>query len=315
MKDKISSNPTSSLVTELNRSVGDLGRLQLNIAGFTIQLESEWDLAFDVGFKHFISTKEQEPDIYVECRKREAIGLFKGAEKVFTSANDELMFYEIYKKGDALLFALFNQDLQVDSQSNQVPIQQVALLEPDLKHWTIWSEERNGELEPMLYPMAPILLHYAVLTADAVMMHASGVFDGEKGRMFSGFSGVGKSTISGIWRDNGSLLINDDRLIIRRENGRYYIYNTPMFYEDENKKAPLDAVYLIRHFPENDMEKISGAAAVTGIMAFSIQNNYDRRFVQHHIDFFTKMCEVVPIYRLGFVPDKNVIEFIKENSL
>ncbi len=289
---------------------------QLNIAGFTIQLESKWNLVFDIGFKHFISTQQQDADIFVECRKREATGIFKEAEKVFTSANDDMKFYEIYKKDDNFIFALFNQDNQVESQAgNQTSIQQVALLEPDLKHWTIWSEERNGELEPMLYPMAPILLHYAVLTADAVMMHASGIFDGEKGRMFSGFSGAGKSTISGIWKDNGSQMINDDRLIIRRENDRYFIYNTPMFYEDKNKKAPLDAVYLIRHSAKNDIEKISGAAAVTGTMAFSIQNNYDSRFVKHHIDFFSKMCEVVPIYRLGFVPDKNVIKFIKENSL
>lgn len=280
---------------------------QLFIAGFTIQLQSEYKLSFDIGFKYFISSRTNEADIFVECRKKEDKAYFENVEKVFTSANDELKFYEIYRKGNDLLFALFNQQ-------NQSEIQQVALLDADLKHWIIWSEEKNGALEPMLYPMAPILLHYAVLTAEAVMMHASGVFDGEKGRMFSGFSGAGKSTISGIWRDNGSKMINDDRLIIRRENDRYFIYNTPMFYEDDNKKAALDAIYLIRHLPSNELKQISGAAAVTGIMAFSIQNNYDPRFVGHHIDFFSRMSEVVPIYRLGFVPDKNVIDFIRELS-
>lgn len=280
---------------------------QLFIAGFTIQLQSEYKLSFDIGFKYFISSRTNEADIFVECRKKEDKAYFENVEKVFTSANDELKFYEIYRKGNDLLFALFNQQ-------NQSEIQQVALLDADLKHWIIWSEEKNGALEPMLYPMAPILLHYAVLTAEAVMMHASGVFDGEKGRMFSGFSGAGKSTISGIWRDNGSKMINDDRLIIRRENDRYFIYNTPMFYEDDNKKAALDAIYLIRHLSSNELKQISGAAAVTGIMAFSIQNNYDPRFVGHHIDFFSRMSEVVPIYRLGFVPDKNVIDFIRELS-
>lgn len=280
---------------------------QLFIAGFTIQLQSEYKLSFDIGFKYFISSRTNEADIFVECRKKEDKAYFENVEKVFTSANDELKFYEIYRKGNDLLFALFNQQ-------NQSEIQQVALLDADLKHWIIWSEEKNGALEPMLYPMAPILLHYAVLTAEAVMMHASGVFDGAKGRMFSGFSGTGKSTISGLWKDAGYQLINDDRLIIRREGEKYFIYNTPMYYEDENKKAPLDAVYLIRHFPENDIKKTNGAAAVSGIMAFSIQNNYDPRFVAHHLDFFSRMCGHVPVFRLGFVPDERVVEFILENN-
>lgn len=280
----------------------------LSIAGFSIQLISEWKMSFDIVFTHFMAEKSIEADIVVECRKKENNTIFDGAEKVFTSENEELKFYEIYRNGDELLFAVYNQQ-------NQTETQQIALLNADLKHWIIWSEEINGTLEPLLYPMCPILLHYATLTTDAVMMHASGVFDGEKGRLFSGFSGAGKSTISGIWRDAGSQLINDDRLIIRRENDRYYIYNTPMYYEDENKKAPLDAVYLIRHFPRNDIRQVKGAAAVTGIMAFSIQNNYDQRFVQHHLEFFSKMAEAIPIYKLGFVPDSEVIDFIKENGV
>ena len=277
----------------------------LSIAGFSIQLISEWKMSFDIGFTHFMAEKSIEADIVVECRKKENNTIFDGAEKVFTSENEELKFYEIYRNGDELLFAVYNQQ-------NQTETQQIALLNADLKHWIIWSEEINGTLEPLLYPMCPILLHYATLTTDAVMMHASGVFDGVKGRMFSGFSGVGKSTISGIWRDAGSQLINDDRLIIRRENGRYFFYNTPMYYEDKNKKAPLDGIFLIRHSPENVIQKISGAAAVVGIMAFSIQNNYDQRFVKHHLDFFSKMCEKVPVYKLGFLPDEEVIEYIKK---
>ncbi|NLO72026.1 MAG: hypothetical protein GX102_14000 [Porphyromonadaceae bacterium] len=279
-------------------------QLNISIAGFSIQLNSERKLTLDIGFKHFITNESGNADIVVECKIKDKNISFDNAEKVFTSENEELKFYEIYRKGEDLLFVVYNQQ-------NQSKIQQIALLKADLRHWVIWSDEINGTLEPLLYPMAPILLHYAILNADAVMMHASGVFDGVKGRMFSGFSGTGKSTISGIWRDAGNLLINDDRLIIRRENGMYFIYNTPMFYEDKNKKAPLDAVYLIRHSPENSIQKISGAAAVTGIMAFSIQNNYDKRFIQHHLDFFSKMIESVPIYRLGFVPDEGVIEFIK----
>ena len=283
-------------------------QINLSIAGFSIQLISELDISLDIGFRHFIADSQRVVDVFVDCRKKDDTDFFKGAECVFKASDEKLKFYEIYRQGDQLLFAVFDQE-------DPSCIQQIALLDSGLKHWIIWSDEKNGALEPLFFPMAPILLHYAVLNADAVMMHASGVFDGEKGRLFSGFSGAGKSTISGIWRDAGSQLINDDRLIIRRENDRYYIYNTPMYYEDENKKAPLDAVFLIYHSTENVIQQVKGAAAVSGIMAFSIQNNYDQRFVQHHLEFFSKMAESIPIYKLGFVPDSEVIDFIKENGV
>ena len=282
-------------------------QLYLSIAGFSICLHAECQLMLDDGFTHFTVDSTQEADITIECRNNDSLPPFENAEKVFTSANDELKFYEIYRRGDDLIFRVFDQ-------LNQTCIQQTALLDGGLKRWIIWSEEKDGVLEPLVFPMAPILLHYAVLTADAVMMHASGVFDGEKGRLFSGFSGAGKSTISGIWKQQGNLLINDDRLIIRKEKGEYFMYNTPMYYPDDNKKSPLHAVFLIRHAPENVINRMAGAAAVSSVMAFSIQNNYDTRFVQHHLDFFANMCSQIPVYQLGFVPDEKVVNFVKEKT-
>ena len=282
-------------------------QLYLSIAGFSICLHAECQLMLDDGFTHFTVDSTQEADITIECRNNDSLPPFENAEKVFTSANDELKFYEIYRRGDDLIFRVFDQ-------LNQTCIQQTALLDGGLKRWIIWSEETDGVLEPLVFPMAPILLHYAVLTADAVMMHASGVFDGEKGRLFSAFSGAGKSTISGIWKQQGNLLINDDRLIIRKEKGEYFMYNTPMYYPDDNKKSPLHAVFLIRHAPENVINRMAGAAAVSSVMAFSIQNNYDTRFVQHHLDFFANMCSQIPVFQLGFVPDEKVVNFIKEKT-
>ena len=282
-------------------------QLYLSIAGFSICLHAECQLMLDDGFTHFTVDSTQEADITIECRNNDSLPPFENAEKVFTSANDELKFYEIYRRGDDLILRVFDQ-------LNQTCIQQTALLDGGLKRWIIWSEETDGVLEPLVFPMAPILLHYAVLTADAVMMHASGVFDGEKGRLFSGFSGAGKSTISGIWKQQGNLLINDDRLIIRKEKGEYFMYNTPMYYPDDNKKSPLHAVFLIRHSPENVINRMAGAAAVSSVVAFSIQNNYDTRFVQHHLDFFANMCSQIPVFQLGFVPDEKVVNFVKEKT-
>ncbi len=132
--------------------------------------------------------------------------------------------------------------------------------------------------------------------------------------MFSGFSGVGKSTISKIWADAGSQIINDDRLVIRKIDGKFYVYNTPMYYVDMSKKAPLDAIYLIRHFPENKANRVNGALAVSKVMAFCIQNNFDKSFINKRLEFFSELCAATAIYELGFVPDSSVVTYITENE-
>ena len=90
-------------------------------------------------------------------------------------------------------------------------------------------EETDGKILPLKYPLGPIIMHYMTLKADAVMMHASCAFDGVKARIFSGFSGAGKSTMSKIWSEARNQIINDDRLIIRKQGDDYVVYNTPMY--------------------------------------------------------------------------------------
>ena len=146
------------------------------------------------------------------------------------------------------------------------------------------------------------------------MMHASCAFDGVKARIFSGFSGAGKSTMSKIWSEVRNQIINDDRLIIRKQGDEYVVYNTPMYYQDIPKKAALSSVYLISHSPENNIKKLYGAMAVSRMMAFSIQNNFDKQYIQSRLNFFSELCSKIPVYDLGFVPDGNVVNFIKDNE-
>lgn len=279
----------------------------LRIAGLKIALHSDLKIALDVGYKNFIDKSNDPADIEVECKAISENPIPAEAEKIFSSADEELHFYDIYRQGEILWFLIHDQ-------YEQERVQQYARLEADLRSWTIWAHETEGRIAPMHFPMGPVLFHYATLTIDAVMMHASAIFDGEMGRMFSGFSGAGKSTMAGIWEKEGSKIVNDDRIIIRKEGEQFFVYNTPMYYEDENKKYPLDAVYLIRHAPENDIEAIRGVAAASGVMAFSIQNNYDKRFVAHHLDFFTQLASGVKVYRLGVVPTREIIDFVKQHD-
>jgi len=282
--------------------------LNLIIAGFTITLFSDLIIELEEGYLPFtVQHIDNKPDIVIQCYNGIKPDILKDSHLVFEAKNDEQRFYSIYRNEKDLMFVIYNQQ-------NRDEIQQIAVLDESFTRWKVYSNIVENKLLPLKYPMGPIIMHYMTLKSDAVMMHASCAFDGQNARIFTGFSGNGKSTISKLWAAAGNLIINDDRIIIRKSETGYLVYNTPMYYQDRPKKASLNAIYLISHSPENKIKKLSGALAISKVMAFSIQNNFDKQFIQSRLDFFSNLCLNIPVYELGFVPDKSVVNFILANE-
>lgn len=283
--------------------------MNLVIADFTIHLFGDAPLYMDEGYTPFLKEMNGSvPDMDVECISGIPANLFDGCETLFEAKSDQQRFYTVVKYGDGLGFKLYNQQTYDE-------IQQLAVLDETYKHWKIYSiPMEDGRLEPMKYPMGPIMLYYLVVNNNAIMIHSSGIFDGKKGRIFTGFSGTGKSTMAEQWKKCGSSIVNDDRMIVRKGADGFYMHNTPMYYFDLPKSAPVHAIHLIRHFPENMTQRITGAKAVSKVMAFCIQNNFDRQFIQNYIGFISELCEGVGIYETGFVPDHSIVRYLQTHE-
>jgi len=281
----------------------------LGIADYTIRLLSDSEIKLEEGYLPFVIPESiQVPDFTIECLTEINTAQFEAGDLVFEAKNDKQRFYSIYSIGSELGFVVYNQQKEDE-------IQQVALLDRTFTHWKVWSEIIENAIIPLKYPLGPIIMHYITLKTSAVMMHASAAFDGNNARLFTGFSGVGKSTISRLMADAGNQIINDDRIIIRNIDSSYFVYNTPMYYADKPKKALLKSVFLISHSPENKIKKLSGATAISKVMAFCIQNNFDKQFIQNRLTFFGELCKTVSIFELGFVPNEQVVHFIKEHDV
>jgi len=283
--------------------------IQIAIADFLIKLHAEHRIVLEEGYLPFVQTTENAAvDLNIECFQHIPVLPFSDYELIFEAENNDQKFYSIYRSTSGLVFVIYNQQ-------NKNEVQQLAVLDEDLSNWKIYSTPLdNGDIIPLKYPMGPIIMHYMTVKSEAVMIHASCVVDDQKGRIFTGFSGAGKSTMSKIWADAGNSIINDDRLIIRRLNEHYYVYNTPMYYIDIPKKTILDSIFLISHSPENNLKKLSGASAVSKVLAFCIQNNFDPNFIQNKLNFLSELSAHVPVYELGFVPDSGVVNFVLENE-
>lgn len=286
--------------------------IYLSIADFIYELKSG-DLSrihLDEGFDDFYAQTERqlEIDTRIECFGSVPEALKKPTKSLYKAASDSAILWEIFDHPNGLQFLIYNPD-------DPSILQQIALFNEENQNWTVYSEskESNGEaiIFPLQYPLAPLIIYYTILRRDAIMIHASGLFDGKLGRAFSGFSGVGKSTLARLWNERGSMVINDDRLIIRKIKGEYWMYNTPMHYTDESRKTPLHRIYLPYHSPENKFELLTGVRAIAEMMAFCIQHGFRKENTSAHFDFVAELTKKLPVSKIGVVPTTEIVDFIR----
>lgn len=192
----------------------------------------------------------------------------------------------------------------------------IACFDKDACHWTIYYEKSNQcdagfQIDPFMYPLGPLIIYYIANFHEGLMIHSSGIYDNNNGYIFSAASGVGKTTISNIWKDEKAQILNDDRLIIRKKTDKYNIYNSPMNYSDDSKMATLNYIFLIRQSNINYAKKINGTEAVARLMSNCIQHNYDEHLIINLLKLCNDICLSIPVYELGFVPDKSIVQFIR----
>ena len=92
---------------------------------------------------------------------------------------------------------------------------------------------------------------------DGCFFHSSSLEIDGKGYMFTALSGTGKSTHTRNWRKlfgDRVTMINDDKPLIRKIDGEYYVCSTPWMGKSDigcNMTAPLDAVFVLKRGEEN----------------------------------------------------------------
>lgn len=172
------------------------------------------------------------------------------------------------------------------------------------------------ELNPFEHPIGVLILTRLQQENGGFLIHGSGVRDGENGYIFTGVSGIGKSTMAGIWSSMGAEVVNDDRLMICKDAEGYKFYNTPMpHYNDVSKSAPLKGIFLLSQSPTNYCTKTSGIKALSKVMANFIQQFYDAEVIAKQLDQTEELVNSIPVYELGFKPDTDVVTLIRDLNI
>jgi hypothetical protein len=158
------------------------------------------------------------------------------------------------------------------------------------------------------------IVHTLVLAKEGGrLMHASSAVCKGRAVLFSGVSGVGKTTMSRLAPPDVQLL-TDEMSFVRREENGYFAFGTPFAGDlakpGDNIRAPLRSIYLLRQGPENRIEELPMAERVRGILANTLFFAQDPELVQAVFASAVDLAAKVPVRRLTFLPDARVWDLI-----
>lgn len=176
-----------------------------------------------------------------------------------------------------------------------------------------WSEvtayflSQNSEYALLLAAMCSRFSFY-----DVMLLHASCVDYNGEGILFTGFSGVGKTTQARLWEEYlKAQVINGDKAFVREINGSFYACGLPWKGSSEyciNKNVKLKGVVVLRQAKENRISKLDSVAAMEHFMPHVFLPHWDKACLDKTIDTFEKFLETTPVWLLECRPDEDAVQ-------
>lgn len=288
----------------------DRRSLFLEIARIGVELGFDRPLAevaLDPAYERFVGGAGL--DVKIECEfSDDPISPPKGAVKLFDSQG----LWTLYETADGPVFVLEATDYGVGPY-------RIASFDRDLTSGRISSRpfgrnavETDLMPDPLEYPLGEALTVSLLCKAPALMIHACGLSLDGKGILLSGHSGSGKSTIARLVGEE-AIVLNDDRVIVRMEDGKPRMYGTP-WHGDHPGVDPMGVdlakLLFIEHADSGRVEPTGGVSAAAMLIARSFPPAWSREKMDRCLETASEIVEATPCFRMGFTPTDDILALV-----
>ena len=144
---------------------------------------------------------------------------------------------------------------------------------------------------------------------DGFYLHSSAVEVDGKAYLFSGRSGIGKSTHVGLWQQmlgDRVCRFNDDKPALRYVDGCWYAYGTPWCGKDginENRKVPVAGICFLKQGQENLIRQLPAWEAVPNLIGQTIHRFKDPARLNLTLSHLDRLVQTIPTYELVNRPE------------
>ena len=288
-----------------------MNELKLKIARIVLSITSpDKSIEFKVNDNYLPFIAEGQPDAVLQVHYG-SLPKFKLEEKIFNSGT----IWSLHRSKGKYVIKIHSR---------------MAVLNSDFRSGNIYIEPSSPSAVlsyPLDYPMDEVLMINRLSRGLGIMMHACGVSHNGRGIIFAGTSGAGKSTVADIWKtrisrlkshsmeqSNNTILLSDDRIIIRKIDGHFFVFGTPWHGDSKvcsPEEAPLDKIFFLQQARENKVKKIDVIKAVSRLIVCSFPPFWDKKGMEFTLNYCAELAQRIPCYELDFVPDKRVLDLVR----
>lgn len=273
------------------------------IAGIAVSLEVERKIRITEPFVSFL--EEDRDDIHYHAVYREVSKLPCFSEEVLKHAID----YDVFQEEDGYVrrFHDHRRDDRPYAAARLFPEKRQIRIEYLPEGRCFLNESGNCFFH---------LMWEKVLSVEKrIILHASCIESRYGGILFSGASGIGKSTQSELWcRYENARLLNGDRPILWKRNGEWRAYGSPYAGSSgvyRNESCPVSAIVMLRQASYCGLRKLQTAEAFRSIFRGLTVNTWDRQFASTASEAAADLAVCVPVYELFCTPDQRAVELLR----
>ena len=158
-------------------------------------------------------------------------------------------------------------------------------------------------------------LEQILLGRNKLCLHASCVDTHLGGILFSGVSGIGKSTQADLWcRYRGARHINGDRPILSPGEGGWTAWGSPYAGSSGwhvNDGCGITAIVLLKQAKTCSLRRLSPGEAFRGVWAGLTVCSWDPSFVERASELTVDLIGRVPVYEFACTPDERAVALLE----
>ncbi len=151
------------------------------------------------------------------------------------------------------------------------------------------------------------------------VLHSSCIRYKDSAILFSGVSGIGKSTQAALWEQYaGAIVCNGDRNLIYNKNGTELACGLPYAGTSgicTNYELPIRAIVTLGQSKENTICRLPEKEAATRILSQLPVPQWSAGDIARAMDAAFRIAAGVPVYELKCLPDSSAVELLQKTLL
>lgn len=239
-------------------------------------------------------------------------------EEAVVSAAETLVFSEKYYRIHEVLNGF--QVLRYGVQQQRTPY---LTIKTDLQfsdftycfHRTSCCSEKKQAVFPAGSALDLLLLKHSIINHQGLILHAAGGSVQGKGMVFSGRSGIGKSTICRLLsQSQGNILFSEERIIIRSHDTGWKVWGTPWHGESKialNESAPLGTLVFLRQARKTTITSLHPSEALRRLLQTASIPWYSEEWTNKGLAVCETLLQDIPIFELAFRPDHSAVQAVE----